>query len=316
MGKYIKLFGEHSQYETFIGGEGDTEFIKPNVSHCIEENEVHYNPIIHDYSKDYLTFDILESGAIIWKASSEQIVGKTISYSINNGEWTDITSSINGASFDISAGDKVRFKGSNSTYCIKEGWIVYYTTFSDSTASFDIEGNIMSLLYGDDFIDKITFEGDYNFLSLFKETNVVNAYNLILPAITMSYGAYSQMFLACTSLTTAPSILPATTLTGYINSSYDGCYANMFQGCTSLTTAPELPATTLTKSCYHYMFYGCTNLNYIKAMFTTTPSTNYTNRWVNGVASSGTFIKNAAASWDVSGVNGIPEGWTVETATE
>ena len=90
----------------------------------------------------------------------------------------------------------------------------------------------------------------------------------------------------------------------------------MFQGCTSLTTAPELPATTLEKYCYHYMFYGCAKLNYIKAMFTTTPSANYTNRWVNGVASSGTFIKNAAASWDVSGVNGIPSGWTVETATE
>lgn len=27
-------------------GGGDTPFIKPNVSHCIEENEVHYNPLI------------------------------------------------------------------------------------------------------------------------------------------------------------------------------------------------------------------------------------------------------------------------------
>ncbi|MBO6272259.1 hypothetical protein J6O48_05695 [bacterium] len=63
------------------------------------------------------------------------------------------------------------------------------------------------------------------------------------------------------------------------------------------------------------MFNGCTNLNYIKAMFTTTPSTTYTSSWVNSVASSGTFVKNSAATWDVTGVNGIPTGWTVETAS-
>ena len=41
--KYIKLFENHSGYEDFVEG-GTME--KPNVSHCVEENEVHYNPII------------------------------------------------------------------------------------------------------------------------------------------------------------------------------------------------------------------------------------------------------------------------------
>ena len=45
MSKYLKLFENHTQYETFIGGGGETPFVKPNVSHCITENEVHYNPI-------------------------------------------------------------------------------------------------------------------------------------------------------------------------------------------------------------------------------------------------------------------------------
>ena len=118
---------------------------------------------------------------------------------------------------------------------------------------------------------------------------------------------HEEMFNGCTSLTTAPE-LPATTLA-------DNCYFHMFYGCTSLTKAPELPATTLADYCYLEMFYDCTNLNYIKAMFTTTPSTTYTANWAYGVASSGTFVKNAAAQWDVTGVNGIPTGWTVETAT-
>ena len=89
----------------------------------------------------------------------------------------------------------------------------------------------------------------------------------------------------------------------------------MFNGCTSLTSAPKLPATTLADRCYDYMFSGCKKLNYIKAMFTTTPSTSYTSNWVSGVAATGTFVKNSAATWNVTGVNGIPSGWTVTTAS-
>lgn len=64
------------------------------------------------------------------------------------------------------------------------------------------------------------------------------------------------------------------------------------------------------------MFQNCTSLNYIKAMFTTRPSTTYTNSWVTGVASTGTFVKNSVATWDVTGNNGIPTGWTVYTESE
>jgi hypothetical protein len=118
------------------------------------------------------------------------------------------------------------------------------------------------------------------------------------------------MFAGCTNLTTAPE-LPATTLA-------TGCYYSMFNGCSSLTAAPVLPATVLVKECYRNMFYGCANLNYIKAMFTTDPSSSYPNYytydWVNGVASSGTFVKNSAATWNATGIHGIPSGWTVQTA--
>jgi hypothetical protein len=87
----------------------------------------------------------------------------------------------------------------------------------------------------------------------------------------------------------------------------------MFNGCTSLTQAPALPATTLANGCYNRMFNNCSSLNHIEALFTTTPGTNYTNGWVNGVAQNGTFVKSTEATWDVTGVNGIPTGWTVTT---
>ena len=91
----------------------------------------------------------------------------------------------------------------------------------------------------------------------------------------------------------------------------------MFYGCSSLEKAPDILATSLggSNSC-NGMFRYCSKLNYIKAMFTDAPSTTNTRDWTSGVASTGIFIKNAAATWDITGVNGVPKGWTVETATE
>ena len=129
-----------------------------------------------------------------------------------------------------------------------------------------------------------------------------------LPATTLAGYCYQYMFQGCASLTSAPS-LPATTLAG-------NCYQHMFFSCTSLVSAPALPATTLANYCYDEMFSGCSSLNYIKAMFTTTPSSTYTYDWVNAVAATGTFVKNSAATWNVTGTNGVPSGWTVETASE
>ena len=129
-----------------------------------------------------------------------------------------------------------------------------------------------------------------------------------LPATTLAEKCYYFMFYNCKSLTTAPQTLPATTLASY-------CYQYMFYDCKSLTTAPVLPATKLATSCYKYMFNGCSKLNYIKAMTITTPSGPYTDSWVSGVSKTGTFVKNAAAKWNVTGNNGVPTGWTVEMAT-
>ena len=89
----------------------------------------------------------------------------------------------------------------------------------------------------------------------------------------------------------------------------------MFKGCTALTKAPTLPALTLEEGCYSSMFQSCTNLNYVKALFVKRNRYDATENWLDGVSSSGTFVKNAAATWNVVGANGVPEGWTVQTVT-
>ena len=229
-----------------------------------------------DYSQTYLTFDIYEGGTIVWKASSTAVTGYSIDYKINDGSWTTIASTTEGTSFNVSTGDRVQFRGNNSRYT--NGSSNNYNTFSGSTAKFEALGNIMSLVYGDNFIGNTAMTGSFNFVSLFSYTNALYSDNLILPsttltdycyynmfygcgmlktapvlhAITLALCCYYQMFFECASLTNAPA-LPATALTS-------DCYYGMFQNCYSLTSAPALPATALASNCYRNMLRGCTSL--------------------------------------------------------
>lgn len=60
MGKYIKLFETHSDYEAFTA---TSDFILPNVSYCEDRtDEVHYNPYV-DPCKQY---DYVEIGGVKW----------------------------------------------------------------------------------------------------------------------------------------------------------------------------------------------------------------------------------------------------------
>ena len=142
-------------------------------------------------------------------------------------------------------------------------------------------------------------------VSMFRNTFIEKTPFEKLPATILADGCYSEMFCGCTFLTTAPE-LPATKLTA-------SCYSFMFKGCTRLAAAPSLPATTLVEACYVRMFEGCTNLNYIKMLATDISALACLNSWVDGVASTGTFVKSKDATWDVVGDSGVPTGWTVIT---
>lgn len=137
--------------------------------------------------------------------------------------------------------------------------------------------------YGSVFIGKTALRNTSKqaFGYTFKGTNVVDASNLKLPALTLSIGCYQamfqgcallvsapelpattvaqscyrSMFAQCASLVNVPSILPATNLSGKTE-----CYRAMFYDCTSLVNAPELPATTLGQGSYYQMFYHCASL--------------------------------------------------------
>lgn len=375
--KHFKVFDNAADYEEYIFDSGYTA---PNISIIhdlggVDNDRVYYNPL-----DTYLTFKILSGGTIVWKVNDASFA-RAISYKLNNGQWTSITSTTAGVSIAVNEGDILQFKGTNTAY----GNASYRNTFSASTAYFDAEGNIMSLIYGDNFRGQTNLNASYAFASLFIITRVLHAHNLKLsatkltnycyihmfygstlitpptelpakvlsafcyqnmfgsstrlirtpelPATTLAEFCYQNMFLGCTALETACD-LPATALTTWCyNSMFQNCpnlikapselpattmvtdcYRKMFSGCEKLTKVPALPAKTLAFESYHQMFYGCTSLKNITCLATNISAQDCTYQWVNGVSSTGTFVKDSNMSSWTTGVNGIPANWTVINA--
>ena len=195
-----------------------------------------------------------------------------------------------------------------------------------------VYGNIMSLLYGDDFKGK-TQVPEKAFRALFYDDKIANylsdASNLILPATEMSEQCYYQMFKHCKNLTVAPK-LPATVLA-------DECYSQMFSGCESLIEAPDLPATTTDIMCYYYMFNncysivkspvlkasrlaqycyfgmfkGCKNLREITMLAEKVQTDNSIESFAVGAADKGILYKNPVLSYNTIKTE-IPSGWEVQ----
>ena len=292
MNKYLKKFTNHSDYQTYITGNNK---ILPNVSYCEDNNDVHYNP--WTWAEEYLTTVALEDGTIsfnIWKSMGTDMI-TSISYSTNNGEtWTTTANQDNKSEHltidvDVNTGDKVLWKGvaTQTGYDDEDDYGDYVGSFFSSDCEFDAKGNIMSLLWGDNFKEKIIIQEEYAFYYLFhdyddeKTCSIVNAKNLILPATTLTNYCYSGMFYNCTSLVTAPK-LPAITLA-------TSCYSNMFGDCTSLVTTPELPAITLANGCYESMFFDCISLTTAPEL----PATTLTSNCYNGMFTGCTSLTTA-----------------------
>lgn len=213
---------------------------------------------IDDYENEYLTFNITGAGDINWKRNYSATARK-IQYSKNGGAWTTLTpDSVGVKIYGLVPGDVVRFKGTNTRY--GDGH-----TFGNAdtapvghvtTAQFTMSGNIMSLIYGDDFIGKTSFPSGTtnNFNSLFNTvTGLTSVENLVLPVTSLTDSCYSRLFKNCSGLTKSPKTIPA------IEVSHASC-AQMFMYCTSLVTTPVLSCTNLAETCYSSMFEGCSSL--------------------------------------------------------
>lgn len=210
-----------------------------NINNINKDNRSYYEQLP-------LTFEILESGKIVWK-STDNNINKTIYYKQNNNDWNSITSNPNGSYIDVNKGDIIQFKGNSSTALHNSS----YSTFDGTTCTFNIYGNIISLI-SDNFLIE---PNEFIFSNLFKNCiNLIDISNLILPQTKTSWSCYNSMFMGCKSLITSPKLLSV--------SLSPGCYCAMFYHCESLIYPPELPATILDQSCYAHMFADCKSLKF------------------------------------------------------
>lgn len=220
-----------------------------------------------DYINSYFTLESLSDNNTVTLSIPESLTSEQLSwvaYSTDGTSWTtmEVDGTLQYLTVVINQGEKVYFKGWGRQYCIDDA--PSFCNYN-ATADYMVCGNIMSLLYGDDFASQTELPAgsNYTFRGLFQQNNhLVSAENLMLPATELVTWCYSYMFFDCTSLATAPE-LPATNLAGC-------CYAYMFKDCSSLTMVPELPAIVLTNRCYFKMFEGCTSLTTVFDLLATT----------------------------------------------
>ena len=151
-------------------------------------------------------------------------------YSFDKENWRDVCISDKTAVVPLAANGKCYFRGWRPDGVFSD--LCKQITFS-AVRAHKVGGNINTLVCGT-VEGALAWQGCPMLYRLFThDYALVDAGDLVLPAMTLSYLCYSCMFYECTSLTKAPE-LPATTLT-------DLCYSYMFYGCTSLTKARELP---------------------------------------------------------------------------
>ena len=279
--EYLHLFKTKTEHDSFYGGN---KYKEPWLAYTRDNTLVTSNRTYEYYRNEYLTIEVLDDGdgniTITIPAMIDSNYATSLSYSKDKSNWTStiVDSTEQTITIPVSAGEDVYLKGEAWRWCDpaeEEGMNI------TSSANMNASGNIMSLLYGDNFKDKETFpEGSSGALGCLFNSNehLIDVENLILPATTLAPSCYIYMFQNCTSLTTAPE-LPATTLADYcynymfsgcaslvvtptlpVMELKEGCYVGMFSGCTSLTTAPELPVTELKRYCYNYMFQNCSSL--------------------------------------------------------
>ena len=234
-----------------------------NIKKIYVNNSVVW-PAIASSGPDYTEPLYLKNTSNETKTVKTATTNVEISYDKNN--WETMTRNVY---YNISPNSKIWLRKSTNAFNSK------IMTTCDV-----VGGNVMSLLYGSEFTGQTEFPfltATKIFSTLFRNSALIDASKLLLPATTLASQCYYGMFYGCTSLTTAP-VLPATTLASQ-------CYCGMFRGCTSLTTAPILPATTLASYCYSSMFSGCTSLTTAPVLPATTLASECYNNMFYGCTS-------------------------------
>ena len=170
--------------------------------------------------KDYFCFTALEDSAVTWSTVAykddttydEEI---NLQYSTDGKTWTDWNNARESRRVSLNKGSKLYVKGVNNTLSYRSSKYFLFDNYEidlGNKGALKVSGNIMSLIYGEDFEDKIVIDSKFCFGKLFREACCIKEVDLKLPATTLSESCYFQLLCYTTIVEKIKVTLPAVQL--------------------------------------------------------------------------------------------------------
>ena len=226
--------------KAYVDGKAVSVDEEPNTysSNAIANKGIttYVNDKVGSIRRNYLAFTIIGSSAQLSHS-------KGVNYSLDGGvTWARCYTN----PIEIPEGSTVLFKNVPSSISSDDG-IGYFTVTVANGGGVYVHGNIMSLLYGDDFENKIVVP-DYAFINAFKSVPIIGVDKGLLPALKVGSLAYHKLFYGQKHISEYPD-LPATDIG-------ENCYSQMFEFAGAGVPMQALCAKNLSYCCYSNMFYN------------------------------------------------------------
>ena len=234
MGKFLKNFDAHSEYQTYINGQ---DAILPNVSYCRDNNEVHYNPWVE--TKVIAKFNVTST------SEATQIINNyaTPDYIFSEIEIDGVVqpSVVNSYTFDTTGEHTVKYTLVDPTLFLGFGYCTNLISISIPNSVTTIDESALELctnLTSVTMSNNVTSIGSDAFLSCESLTNIT------IPDSVTTIGMAA--FAGCTGLT---SINIPNSVTSIGDSAFDGCSFTSItipSSVTSIGFSPFLSCSGLT----------------------------------------------------------------------
>ena len=242
--RYLTTFQTEAAYNTFLASN-DCPYI--NVSHIVAIDENRYYKESSVLQNTPFTITLLSKEEWADNPHVTFYVNKTngdtiptyCKYKINNGPWKTYNYNLTPDNEYIDLPDSTLQVGDSIQIINKSNICNRFFVYQDNGYTFKISGNIMSTVWGDDYVyapaNKVPYPGtthsDYRH----------NGYEIL----------HFSSIIAGNILTDAGDLwLPTKNLGIYI-------FDSMFDGCSSLTDAPDINAKYLPKEEYDVMISAC-----------------------------------------------------------
>ena len=274
--KYLTTWLTEADYNAFLASN-ECPYI--NVSHITATNENKYYKESSVLQNKPFTvhIDHLEGGALQFNFRTAEVksgvtVPTYVRYKINNGEWKTfyyneaggVYVKENGNSVTLQQGDTLQIINKSNHF---DSLFIWTETDADfNTLECTVSGNVMSLVWGDDFVyapaNKVPYPGvmtwpysndELRLGNFIESKRITDASNLWLPTRNLGKNIFNGMFSEYTILTAPPAINAK-------HLSYGAC-EGMFYGCTSLQTMPTILTETAEARAFKDMFNGCSALS-------------------------------------------------------